>query len=59
MTKRLMSPIEINGLELPNRTLMPAMQLNLTPAGEMTDAMVDFAQRCGASAGPGPRAAWA
>ena len=42
MTTRLMSAIKVGSLELPNRTLMPAMQLNLTPTGEMTDEMVDF-----------------
>ncbi len=42
MYDRLLSPIKIGSLELPNRILMPAMQLNLTPMGKVTDEMVDF-----------------
>lgn len=42
MTKRLMSPVKVGSLRLPNRILMPAMHLNLTPEGKVTDEMVDF-----------------
>jgi len=42
MYERLLSPIKIGSLDLPNRILMPAMQLNLTPTGKVTDEMVDF-----------------
>ena len=42
MYDRLLSPIKLGSLELPNRILMPAMQLNLTPMGKVTDEMVDF-----------------
>lgn len=42
MYERLLSPIKIGSLDLPNRILMPAMQLNLTPTGKVSDEMVDF-----------------
>ncbi len=42
MFERLLSSIKFGSLELPNRVLMPAMQLNLTPTGKVTDEMVDF-----------------
>lgn len=42
MYERLLSPIKIGTMRLSNRILMPAMQLNLTPMGKVTDEMVDF-----------------
>ncbi len=42
MFERLLSPIRIGALELPNRVLMPAMQLNMSPKSKVTDQMVDF-----------------
>ncbi|MDY0002343.1 MAG: FAD-dependent oxidoreductase [Polyangia bacterium] len=42
MHPTLMSPIHIGKLELPNRILMPAMHLNLTPAGEVTPELIAF-----------------
>jgi 2,4-dienoyl-CoA reductase (NADPH2) len=37
-----MSPIDVNALRLPNRIVMPAMHLNLTPTGETTEELIDF-----------------
>ncbi len=39
----LFSPLRLkSGLELPNRIVMPAMHLNLTPTGEVNDEMIAF-----------------
>lgn len=43
MHTRLFSPIKIGGkLELPNRIVMPAMHLNYTRAGKVSDQLMDF-----------------
>lgn len=39
---RLFSPICINRLELPNRIVMPAMHLNYTMDGKVSDQLIDF-----------------
>ena len=52
MTEILTSPIDINTLRLPNRIVMPAMHLNLTPTGEATDELIEFyAERAKGGAG--------
>ena len=38
----LASPIKIGPLELKNRICMPAMHLNFTMGGEVSDTLVDF-----------------
>lgn len=42
MQSILTSPIRINQLRLPNRILMPAMHLNMTPEGKATLQLTDF-----------------
>ncbi len=42
MSEILTSPIRINGLTLPNRIVMPAMHLNMTPMGEATPQLTEF-----------------
>jgi 2,4-dienoyl-CoA reductase (NADPH2) len=38
----LFKSIKINGMELENRIVMPAMHLGYTPEGEVTDRLIDF-----------------
>lgn len=38
----LFSPIQVNQLELKNRIIMPAMHMNMTPEGLVTDQLVNF-----------------
>lgn len=42
MYEHLFSPIKINSMELANRIVMPAMHLNYTMGGEVTDQLIDF-----------------
>ena len=42
MFEHLFTPIAINGMELANRIVMPAMHLNYTMGGEVTDQLIDF-----------------
>ena len=52
MFKLLTSPLKINKLELPNRVIMPAMHLNYTPQGKVTDQLIAFyAERARAGVG--------
>lgn len=39
---KLLSPIQVGPLTLKNRVVMPAMHLHYTPAGEVTDQLIDF-----------------
>ncbi len=48
----LFSPLSLNGLELPNRVVLPAMHLNYTPDGRVSDQLVSFyAERSRGGAG--------
>ena len=48
----LFSPLKLNGLELPNRVVLPAMHLNYTPDGRVSDQLVSFyAERARGGAG--------
>jgi 2,4-dienoyl-CoA reductase (NADPH2) len=38
----LFSPLAVNRLELKNRIVLPAMHLNYTPEGKVTDQLVEF-----------------
>ena len=38
----LFSPLKINQMELRNRIVLPAMHLNYTPTGKVTDQLVEF-----------------
>jgi 2,4-dienoyl-CoA reductase (NADPH2) len=38
----LFSPITVNGMQLENRIVMPAMHLGYTPQGEVTDRLITF-----------------
>lgn len=38
----LFEPITLNRLELKNRIVMPAMHLNYTPGGKVSDQLVAF-----------------
>ena len=38
----LFKSIKINGMELKNRIVMPAVHLGYTPEGEVTDRLIDF-----------------
>ena len=40
--KALFTPIEVGHIRLKNRIVMPAMHLNYTPEGEVTDRLVAF-----------------
>jgi len=40
--KKLFTPIRIGKLEIPNRIVMPAMHLNYTMGGEVSDQIIDF-----------------
>ncbi len=42
MTAKLLSPLTINKIELPNRVVMPAMHLNYTMKGQVTEQLIDF-----------------
>ncbi|MDP8257380.1 MAG: FAD-dependent oxidoreductase [Candidatus Alcyoniella australis] len=50
--KHLFSPITINGMTLANRIVMPAMHLNYTMGGEVSDQLIAFyAERAAGGAG--------
>ena len=40
--KKLFSPIRIGGMEAKNRIVMPAMHLNYTMGGEVSDQLIEF-----------------
>ncbi|MGO9620456.1 MAG: FAD-dependent oxidoreductase [Desulfobaccales bacterium] len=42
MTKSLFSPIKVGNVLLKNRIVMPAMHLNYTPDGSVTDRLITF-----------------
>jgi len=42
MFEHLFTPITINTMTLPNRIVMPAMHLNYTMGGEMSDQLIQF-----------------
>ena len=52
MLDTLLSPIDIGPITLKNRIVLPAMHLNYTPTGEVTDQLVRFYEQR-AQGGPG------